>query len=55
MGGGVVTDLAGFVVRTFGRGVPFINQAATLLAAADASVDGKPFQKDRYPVQWQKQ
>lgn len=37
--GGVVTDLAGFVAGTFGRGVPFINYVTTLLAAADASVD----------------
>lgn len=41
IGGGVVTDLAGFVAGTFGRGVPFINYATTLLAAADASVGGK--------------
>lgn len=41
VGGGVVTDLAGFVAGTFGRGIPFINYATTLLAAADASVGGK--------------
>lgn len=41
VGGGVVTDLAGFVAGTFGRGVPFINYVTTLLAAADASVGGK--------------
>ncbi len=41
VGGGVVTDLAGFLAGTFGRGVPFINYATTLLAAADASVGGK--------------
>ncbi len=41
VGGGVVTDLSGFVAGTFGRGVPFINYATTLLAAADASVGGK--------------
>lgn len=41
VGGGVVTDLAGFVAGTFGRGVPFINYATTLLAASDASVGGK--------------
>ncbi len=41
VGGGVVTDLAGFVAGTFGRGVSFINYATTLLAAADASVGGK--------------
>lgn len=40
-GGGVVTDLAGFLAGTFGRGVPFINFATTLLAAADASIGGK--------------
>ena len=38
VGGGVVT---GFVAGTYGRGVPFINYATTLLAAADASVGGK--------------
>lgn len=41
VGGGVVTDLAGFVAGTFGRGVPFINYSTTLLAAADASIGGK--------------
>ena len=41
VGGGVVTDLAGFTAGTFGRGVPFINYATTLLAAADASIGGK--------------
>lgn len=41
IGGGVVTDVAGFVAGTYGRGVPFINYATTLLAAADASIGGK--------------
>jgi len=41
VGGGVVTDLAGFLAGTFGRGVPFINFATTLLSAADASIGGK--------------
>lgn len=40
-GGGVVTDIGGFVAGTFARGVPFVNYATTLLAAADASVGGK--------------
>lgn len=40
VGGGVVTDIAGFVAGTFGRGIPFINYATTLLAA-DASIGGK--------------
>lgn len=41
LGGGVVTDLAGFLAGTFNRGIPYINFATTLLAAADASVGGK--------------
>ena len=41
VGGGVVSDLAGFVAGTFGRGVPFVNYATTLLSAADASIGGK--------------
>ncbi|MBR0131946.1 MAG: iron-containing alcohol dehydrogenase, partial [Lachnospiraceae bacterium] len=41
VGGGVVTDLSGFLAGTYGRGVPFVNYATTLLAAADASVGGK--------------
>ena len=41
VGGGVVSDLAGILAGTYGRGVPFINYATTLLAAADASVGGK--------------
>lgn len=41
VGGGVVSDLAGFIAGTFGRGVPFVNYATSLLAAADASIGGK--------------
>ncbi|MCM8527497.1 MAG: 3-dehydroquinate synthase [Lentisphaeraceae bacterium] len=41
LGGGVVSDLAGYLAGTFGRGVPFINYSTTLLSAADASVGGK--------------
>ncbi len=41
LGGGVVTDLAGFLAGTFARGIPFINYSTTLLGAADASVGGK--------------
>lgn len=41
LGGGVATDLAGFLAGTFCRGIPFINYATTFLAAADASIGGK--------------
>ena len=41
LGGGVVTDLAGFLAATFTRGVPYVSAPATLLAAADAAVGGK--------------
>ncbi|NQZ57748.1 MAG: 3-dehydroquinate synthase [Lentisphaeraceae bacterium] len=41
LGGGVVSDLSGFLAGTFGRGIPFINYSTTLLSAADASVGGK--------------
>ena len=41
LGGGVVTDLAGFIAGTFGRGIPFINYSTSILGAADASVGGK--------------
>ncbi len=40
-GGGVVSDLAGFIAGTFGRGVPYVNYTTSLLAAADASIGGK--------------
>lgn len=41
VGGGVVTDLGGFVASTFKRGIPFINVPTTLLSMVDASVGGK--------------
>ncbi len=41
LGGGVVTDLAGFAAATFQRGVGIVMVPTTLLAAVDASVGGK--------------
>ena len=41
LGGGVVTDLGGFVASTFKRGISFINVPTSLLAMVDASVGGK--------------
>ncbi len=40
-GGGIVTDIAGFVATTYMRGVRFGFVATTLLAQVDASVGGK--------------
>ncbi|MFC5045744.1 3-dehydroquinate synthase [Aquimarina hainanensis] len=41
LGGGVVTDLGGFVACTFKRGINYINIPTTLLSMVDASVGGK--------------
>lgn len=41
IGGGVITDIGGFVATTYQRGMPFIHLPTSLLAMADASVGGK--------------
>ena len=41
LGGGIATDLAGFVAATFMRGVPVAHVPTSLLAMVDASIGGK--------------
>ena len=41
VGGGVVTDVAGFAAAVYHRGVPVIHVATTLLGQIDAAIGGK--------------
>jgi len=41
VGGGVVTDVAGFAAATYHRGVPVVHVATSLLGQIDAAIGGK--------------
>ncbi len=41
IGGGVITDMGGFIASAYKRGILFINIPTTLLSMVDASVGGK--------------
>jgi 5-deoxy-5-amino-3-dehydroquinate synthase len=41
VGGGVVTDVAGFAASAYHRGIPFVSVPTTLLGMVDAAIGGK--------------
>jgi 3-dehydroquinate synthase len=41
LGGGVITDMGGFMASIYKRGIDFINLPTTLLSMVDASIGGK--------------
>lgn len=41
VGGGVVTDIGGFLASVYKRGIPFMNVPTSLLGMIDASIGGK--------------
>src|SRR5690606_21224964 len=58
LGGGVVTDIAGFAAATWMRGVSWLSVPTTLLGMVDASVGGKtavdlPLAKNCVGAFWQ--
>ena len=41
VGGGIVTDVAGFAAASYHRGIPFVSVPTTLLGMVDAAIGGK--------------
>jgi len=41
VGGGIVTDVAGFAAASYHRGTPYVNVPTTLLGQVDAAIGGK--------------
>ncbi len=41
LGGGLITDLGGFIASTFKRGMDYVNVPTTLLGMTDAAIGGK--------------
>ena len=41
LGGGIVTDVAGFAAASYHRGTAYVNVATSLLAQVDAAIGGK--------------
>ena len=42
VGGGLVTDVAGFAAASYHRGVPVVHVPTTLLGMIDAAIGGRP-------------